>query len=79
VIVASRNLDKLQEVAENIQSETGSETAAVQVDVTDEESVKRLAEQVIEKFGTVDILASKASDFMTGQIIYVDGGLTALG
>jgi len=58
VIVASRNLDKLQEVAENIQSETGSETAAVQVDVTDEESVKRLAEQVIEKFGTVDILVN---------------------
>ncbi len=58
VVVASRNMAKLQEVAERIKSETGSETAALQVDVTDEESVKSLAEQVVEKFGTVDILVN---------------------
>ncbi|MGC9177619.1 MAG: SDR family oxidoreductase, partial [Conexivisphaera sp.] len=29
--------------------------------------------------GVAVFLASKASDFITGQIIYVDGGLTAIG
>ena len=58
VIVASRNLDKLREVAEKIHSETGSETVPFQVDVTDEQSVKGLAEQITERFGTVDILVN---------------------
>ena len=56
VIVASRNLDKLQKVAERIQSETGSESAAFQVDVTDEGSMKGLADKVVKKYGRVDIL-----------------------
>ena len=58
VIVASRNLDKLQDVAQKIQSEVGSETVAFQVDVTDELSVSRLAEKVVDRFGTVDILVN---------------------
>ena len=29
--------------------------------------------------GTAVFLASSASDFMTGQILYPDGGLTAIG
>ena len=43
VVVASRNMEKLQEVAEKIESETNSEAAAFQVDVTNEGNVKRLA------------------------------------
>lgn len=58
VVVASRNKAKLQDVAEKIRSETGSETGAFQVDVTDEESVKHLADRVVEKFGSVDILVN---------------------
>ncbi|MFC1908895.1 SDR family NAD(P)-dependent oxidoreductase [Chloroflexota bacterium] len=58
VAVASRNLASLQKVAEEIQSETSAEAAAFQVDVTDDNSVTRLAEQVLAKFGTVDILVN---------------------
>ena len=58
VVVASRNIEKLKAVADRIQAETGSETAALQVDVTDEASVNSLADAVLEKFGTVDILVN---------------------
>jgi gluconate 5-dehydrogenase len=56
--VASRGLDKLEEVAETIQAETGAQAAAFQVDVTDEENVQQLAHQVIARFSTVDILVN---------------------
>ena len=58
VAVASRNLASLQKVAEEIQSETSMEAAAFQVDVTDDNSVTQLAEEVLAKFGTVDILVN---------------------
>jgi NAD(P)-dependent dehydrogenase (short-subunit alcohol dehydrogenase family) len=56
VAVASRNLQKLEAVAQKIKSETGSEAAAFQADITDSKSVARAAEQIVSKFGTVDIL-----------------------
>ncbi len=58
VVVASRNLDKLQEVARKIKTDTGSEAIALVVDVSDEASVAQLADQVVQKFGTVDILVN---------------------
>ena len=39
VVVASRNIGKLETVARKIQSETKSEAAAFQVDITDKQSV----------------------------------------
>jgi len=58
VAVASRNIKKLEEVAREIQTETKSEIVAFQADVTDKDSVSRLGEQVLKKFGTVDILVN---------------------
>jgi len=58
VAVASRNMAKLETIARKIQTETKSEVAAFQVDVTDQQSVARLADQVVAKFGTVDILVN---------------------
>ena len=58
VVVASRNIQKLEALAQKIQSETKSETAAFQVDVTEKQSVAQLVKQVVSKFGTVDILVN---------------------
>jgi gluconate 5-dehydrogenase len=58
VSIASRDLKKLKGVAEKIRGETGLEVAVFQVDVTDEQSVVRLVEQVVSRFGTVDVLAN---------------------
>lgn len=56
VIIASRGAEKLETSASRIKSETGAEVAVLQVDVTDEQSIMRLADQVISRFGRVDIL-----------------------
>ena len=58
VVVASRNLEALNKVAEDIKSKTGGEVLALQVDVTDEESMANLTKDVVDKCGTVDILVN---------------------
>jgi gluconate 5-dehydrogenase len=49
---------KLDEVCKKIASETGLEASAFTVDVTSEESTESLVKQVVQKFGTVDILVN---------------------
>ena len=58
IAIASRNIDKLETVAQKIQKETKSQAAAFKVDITDKESVAQCAKQVVSKFGTVDILVN---------------------
>jgi NAD(P)-dependent dehydrogenase (short-subunit alcohol dehydrogenase family) len=58
VVVSSRNLERLKEVAKEIQAKTGGQVMALQVDVTDEDTVASLVEKVLAKFGTVDILVN---------------------
>ena len=58
VVVASRNLQKIADLARTIEAETKSETLGLSVDVTDKDSVDRLAENVLKKFGTVDVLVN---------------------
>jgi NAD(P)-dependent dehydrogenase (short-subunit alcohol dehydrogenase family) len=55
VVVADRNLDAAKETVAMIEAEKG-EAAAVQADVTDEDSVRRLVEAAISAFGAIDIL-----------------------
>jgi NAD(P)-dependent dehydrogenase (short-subunit alcohol dehydrogenase family) len=50
--------EKLDAVVKKIASETGSEAFAMTVDVTSEESTSNLAAQVVEKFGTADVLVN---------------------
>jgi NAD(P)-dependent dehydrogenase (short-subunit alcohol dehydrogenase family) len=58
LVVAGRTLSKLEEVSKKINSETESGCLALQVDVTSEESVEKLAATVVEKLKTVDILVT---------------------
>ncbi len=58
LVVASRNMEALEKVADEIKSETGGEALAMQVDVSDEENMTRLVENVLSEFGTVDILVN---------------------
>lgn len=58
VILASRNTENLLAVAKEINAETGVETGFFKVDTLDEKSVNNLADQVVEKYGKVDILVN---------------------
>jgi len=58
LIIASRDLPKLQEVAQKIKTEAKVEAAAFQVDCTDEQSLGQLVGQILAKYETVDILVN---------------------
>ena len=59
VAILNRTLSKAEKVIEEIK-EMGGEAIAVQVDVTDKESVKAAHETVLEKLGKCDILINGA-------------------
>lgn len=60
VVVANRNGRAGREAAEAIARETGVETHAVPVDVTDEDEVAAMAEETLETFGSIDVLVNNA-------------------
>ncbi|MBW1806023.1 MAG: SDR family NAD(P)-dependent oxidoreductase, partial [Deltaproteobacteria bacterium] len=57
VVVADMvDMEVLNDFAGEIKSQTGNDTMAVQVDVVSEDSVSKVVKEVVEKFGTIDIL-----------------------
>jgi gluconate 5-dehydrogenase len=58
VTVASRNLEKLEKVAEKIKMKAGADVSAAQVDVTNEGSVTALKDRLLQNYATVDILVN---------------------
>lgn len=61
VIITSRNLDKLQTTAQEIQQLTGGEILPVACDVRNYEEVEQLLDQALQKFGKVDVLLNNAA------------------
>jgi 2-deoxy-D-gluconate 3-dehydrogenase len=57
VVIASRNLEKLNEVIKN-HPDVAAKLTAMRVDVADEASVGKLAEEAVAKFKTIDILVN---------------------
>ncbi|MGE7920048.1 SDR family NAD(P)-dependent oxidoreductase [Viridibacillus sp. NPDC093762] len=65
VIIASRNVEKCNNVLKEIESK-GGKGAVVQLDISDEKSVWNLVTEVLERFGSIDVLINNAgiSPFM---------------
>ena len=59
VIAADLNLEAAKNLAERIR-ESGGESAAMRLDVTNEESVRKMAEKTLEVYGRIDILVNNA-------------------
>jgi NAD(P)-dependent dehydrogenase (short-subunit alcohol dehydrogenase family) len=58
VIVSSRNQEAIEKVAQQITAATGNQAVAIASDVTDEASVQKMADAVVQKFGRIDILVN---------------------
>lgn len=67
VAILARRVEKLEEVKENI-LKTGRRVLVVECDVTDEESVKRAVNKVLEEFGHIDILLNNAGVAVRGGV-----------
>lgn len=61
VAITSRDLEKLQNTAKELESETGGKCLAVQCDVRHYEQVEAMLKQVLETFGKVDVLLNNAA------------------
>lgn len=68
VVIADMNLPGAQAVAE----ELGTHAAAVEVNVTDEESVAAMVQKTVEQFGGLDILVSNAGVAKAGNLLELE-------
>ncbi|MGD9366220.1 MAG: glucose 1-dehydrogenase [Desulfobacteraceae bacterium] len=58
VVVSSRNREAIEKVAKQITEASGHEAIAISSDVTDESSVQNMVDQVMKKYGKIDILVN---------------------
>lgn len=61
VAITSRNFEKLQKVATELEKETGGRCFPVQCDVRHYDQVETMRNTVLEEFGTVDVLLNNAA------------------
>lgn len=61
VAITSRNLEKLEGTAEELSNETGGTCFAVACDVRNIDEVEAMHAQIIEEFGTIDVLVNNAA------------------
>ncbi|MCB0463229.1 MAG: SDR family oxidoreductase [Flavobacteriaceae bacterium] len=61
VAISSRNLEKLQNTAKELEQETGGKCLAVQCDVRHYNEVEAMLKTVLETFGKVDVLLNNAA------------------
>jgi short-subunit dehydrogenase len=75
IVLAARNLEKLNEIKAEIQS-MGTEVLAVKTDVSKQEDCENLIQKTVEKFGGVDVLINNAGISM--RALFVDLDLSVL-
>lgn len=68
LVLASRHLDEVQEVAAEIARDYGHEAMGVACDVTQSTEVEALVQTTLQRFGKVDILVNNAGINIRGPI-----------
>ncbi|HLN83243.1 MAG TPA: 3-oxoacyl-ACP reductase family protein [Candidatus Binatia bacterium] len=68
IVVADLHADKANTVVAEIQA-IGAEAIAVDVNVANEMSVKRLADRTFERFGRIDILVNDAGVYLKAPVV----------
>ena len=68
IVLMSRNQAEVDAAAAEIAADHGVETVAFQADVTDQSRMETLAQSVIDRFGSIDILINNAGINIRGAI-----------
>jgi 3-oxoacyl-[acyl-carrier protein] reductase len=74
VVIADLQADKAKSVADELRAQ-GAESHAVEVNVANESSVKRLASETFDRFGRVDILVNDAGVYSKSPVVEMSEGL----
>lgn len=61
VVLLDLNIDAASKLAEDLKAEYELENLAIKIDTTNEEAVQSAVDQVVEKFGHVDVLVNTAA------------------
>ncbi|WP_028593376.1 SDR family oxidoreductase [Paenibacillus assamensis] len=67
VTLVGRSADSLAVAASRLQEKTGAEALTVEADITSAESIKRIVQLTVERFGTVDILVNNCGGPKPGK------------
>jgi NADP-dependent 3-hydroxy acid dehydrogenase YdfG len=68
LVLAARDPDALEEVAQECRDTYGAEAVSVVTDIRDEASVEALAQIAVERFGRVDVWVNDAAVYMMGSL-----------
>ena len=60
IVPIARRMEKLEEVAKEIRDEFGVETYPIQCDITDTDRVNAVVDEIMDKFGRIDIVVNNA-------------------
>ncbi|SDJ50093.1 SDR family oxidoreductase [Salimicrobium halophilum] len=60
IVLCSRKVENCEAMAEELKKNHDIKTLALACDVTDEESVKKVIEETVETFGTIDVLINNS-------------------
>ena len=71
VAIGARRVERLEELADQVRA-GGGEAVAVQLDLTDGDSVTAFAKSVTEQLGDIEVVVSNAGSVHPGTIIEVD-------
>ena len=68
VVLVSRNQEEADATAKQIESDFGKTAIGIEADVTSQSAVEKMTQQVLEKFGRIDILVNSAGVNIRGPI-----------
>ncbi|WP_130858700.1 SDR family NAD(P)-dependent oxidoreductase [Gracilibacillus phocaeensis] len=67
IVIADIDVSKAEETAKQFSEAEGVESLAIQTDVTNEEQVQQMVDQVVERFGQIDVLINNAGIVMNEE------------